>query len=372
MINNKNENLIKIVEAIPDDAKGITTVLYKTWLDTYPNEEIGITKEDVEDSYKDAFTDEKIKSQKERIANTPENQRLLVAKNGTDVIGIATMIRNDDNNQLRTIYMLPEYQGKGVGSMLWNEIKKFCDPLKDTIVQVATYNKNAVSFYEKLGFVDTGKRWSDEKWRMRSGATIPEMEMIIKAKNQKDWSECYEITKAKPPSKLLVKALEYVASKGKAIDIGAGALKDTRYLLEQGFEVTAIDKSPLMEQEAKALGNNNLHASTTAFEDFAFPENEYDIANAMFALPFTEPAHFEKVLSKIKSSLKKGGIFCGQFFGPNDEWSKNPKMTFHTEAQAKELFTDLEILSFKEVEEDSTTANGTPKHWHIFHIIAKK
>ena len=71
-------------------------------------------------------------------------------------------------------------------------------------------------------------------------------------------------------------------------------------------------------------------------------------------------------------SLKKGGVFCGQFFGVNDEWSKNPKMTFHTEDQAKKLLDGLEIISFKEVEEDSTTANGTPKHWHIFHIIAKK
>jgi hypothetical protein len=92
----------------------------------------------------------------------------------------------------------------------------------------------------------------------------------------------------------------------------------------------------------------------------------------MFALPFTGPADFESVFSEIKGSLKKGGVFCGQLFGMNDEWSKNPKMTFHTEAQVKDLLDDLEILSFKEVEEDSTTANGTPKHWHIFHIIAKK
>lgn len=204
---------------------------------------------------------------------------------------------------------------------------------------------------------------------------VSELENIrvkMYGKNGKDWSEYYEITKAKPPSKLLVKALEYVTSKDKAIDIGAGALKDTRYLLEQGFEVTAIDKSPLMEQEAKALGNDKVHAFTTSFEDFDFAENEYDIATSMFALPFTEPAHFDKVFSKIKSSLKKDGVFCGQFFGINDEWSKNKKMTFHTEAQARELLGDLEILSFKEVEEDGTTANGTPKHWHIYHIIAKK
>lgn len=361
---------IKVVEAIPADAKGITNVLYKTWLDTYPNEEIGITKEDVEESYKDAFTDEKVKSQQERIANTPENQKRIVVKDGDIIVGISTMIRNENNNQLRTIYVLPEYQGKGIGQMLWNEVRKFSDPKKDTIVEVATYNQKAISFYEKLGFVDTGKRWSDEKWRMKSGATIPEMEMVIKP--GKDWSEYYEITKAKPPSKLLVKALEYVTTKEKAIDIGGGALKDTRYLLEQGFEVTVIDKSPLMEQEAAALQNNKVHAFTTSFEDFGFPENEYDLATAMFALPFTEPTYFEAVFRKIKKSLKKDGVFCCQFFGRNDEWSKNPKMTFHTKEQVQEMLKGLEIISLNEVEEDSTIANGTLKHWHIFHIIAKK
>ena len=191
-------------------------------------------------------------------------------------------------------------------------------------------------------------------------------------KPQKDWSEYYEITKANPPSKLLVKALEYVTNKDKALDIGAGALKDTRYLLNQGFWVTAIDKSPLMVQEAKALGSNKVQAFTTSFEDFAFPKNEYDIASAMFSLPFTEPTHFEVVFNRIKDSLKKGGIFCGQFFGLNDEWSKNPRMTFHSETQVKELLNDLELILFEEIEEDSTTANGTPKHWHIFHIIGKK
>lgn len=170
---------ITITEAAPEDALGITTVLYKTWLETYPNEKIGITREDVEESYKDSFTEEKIKNQKENIANTPENQKRVVAKNGDEVVGVATMVRNNENNQLRTIYVLPDYQGRGIGQMLWNEVKKFCDPSKDTIVQVATYNKNAISFYEKLGFVDTGKRWSDEKWKMKSGATIPEMELIL-------------------------------------------------------------------------------------------------------------------------------------------------------------------------------------------------
>jgi tellurite methyltransferase len=207
---------------------------------------------------------------------------------------------------------------------------------------------------------------------MQSGCEDKSVRILPMPKPQQDWSEYHEITQAHPPSKLLVKALEYVINKNKAIDIGAGALKNTRYLLEQGFDVTVIDKSPLAEQEAKTLMNDKVHAFTTSFEDFAFPENEYDLAAAMFALPFIEPLHFETVFKKIKKSLKPGGIFCGQFFGMNDEWAKNPAMTFHTAEQVRALLDGLEIISFNEVEKDGTTVNGEAKHWHIFHIIARK
>jgi len=188
----------------------------------------------------------------------------------------------------------------------------------------------------------------------------------------KDWSDYYKATKAKPPRPLLVKALEYVSDKGKAIDIGGGALNDTRYLLNQGFDVTVIDKSPLMEDEVKNIPNDTLHAHITSFEDFNFPKEEYNLASAMFALPFTAPEHFNTVFSKIKDSLKKGGVFCGQFFGERDEWKTNFNMTFHTKEQAQELLNGLEVISFKEDEKDDKTATGDMKHWHIFHVIARK
>lgn len=189
---------------------------------------------------------------------------------------------------------------------------------------------------------------------------------------QNDWSDYYKATQAKPPRPLLVKALEQVSHKDKAIDIGGGALNDSKYLLNQGFEVTVIDKSPLVEQEAKNIPSNKLTSITTSFEDFNFPKEEYDLASAMFSLPFTPPNQFTEVFEKVKNSLKKGGIFCGQFFGDRDEWKTNTDMTFHTKEQVQELLKDLEIISFSEDEKDAKTAKGDMKHWHLFHIIARK
>src|SRR3989344_862020 len=173
---------IKIEFPKLEDAEAIQNVLYKSWLDTYPNDKVGITIDDVEHWYKDAW-EEKLNKLRSRINNPPENQSFFIAKDGDNVVGVCRIMKHADKNQLQAIYVLPDHQRRGIGKLLWDRALEIIDPSKDTIVQVADYNKKAIEFYKKLGFVDTGKRFSDEHFRMKSGAIIPEMELEIKAQN---------------------------------------------------------------------------------------------------------------------------------------------------------------------------------------------
>jgi tellurite methyltransferase len=188
----------------------------------------------------------------------------------------------------------------------------------------------------------------------------------------RNWDEFYQLTADSPPSSLILKALAFVKEKGKAIDIGAGALKDTRFLLNEGFEVTAIDAEPALTHFSEHLNNEKLQSIVTTYEDFVFPENTFDLASAIYALPFNPPDSYERVFSNIKHSLKKEGILCCQFFGTRDTWSTNSRMTFHTEVQIRELLSNFEIVSLVEDEKDGTTTVGTLKHWHVFHVVARK
>ena len=175
---------MKITDAVPQDARAITNVLHKTWVATYPNKELGITVEDIENSYKDSYSNEKIQELQDKIANLPNTEKRIVAKEDGLIVGVCSLVKEKETNRLKTIYVLPEFQGKGIGTLLWNEIVKFADPTKDTRVELATYNQGAVDFYKKLGFVDTGKRFVDESLIMKNSAAIPEMELKLSKSNR--------------------------------------------------------------------------------------------------------------------------------------------------------------------------------------------
>ena len=120
---------IKITKAVPDDAYQIQDVYYKTWLATYPNKEYGITEDDVEHRFKDRHSPEIIESRKEKIKNLSDDSLFLVAKDKDKVVGVCRLII-EERNRLGSIYVFPEYQGKGIGKMFWQKALDFFDPNK--------------------------------------------------------------------------------------------------------------------------------------------------------------------------------------------------------------------------------------------------
>jgi trans-aconitate methyltransferase len=193
----------------------------------------------------------------------------------------------------------------------------------------------------------------------------------------KDWQahlEYYEQTKNRPPSKLLVKAMSFVADRQNALDLGSGALKDSKYLLDQGFkEVWAVDKEALPVELSEYIKDERFHFVQSTFESFEFPNGKFDLINASYSLPFISPSEFSKTWSHIISALKSGGVFAGQFFGVNDEWNDGKNgMTFHSEEEIQEVLKGLEVVELSEEEQDRKMADGDGKHWHVFNVIARK
>ncbi|MCX6716481.1 MAG: GNAT family N-acetyltransferase [Candidatus Taylorbacteria bacterium] len=172
---------ITIQNANPEDVLGNSEVFYYGWLDTYPNKECGITREDIEDRFKNGRNPEALEKKRKQIIELTVNEKLFNAKDGEKIVGVCRLRKSEREGELTAIYILSEYRGGGIGKMFWNEALKFFDNSKDIIVKVATYNTKAIEFYKKLGFSETGEVFSDENFRMKSGAVIPETKMVIKA-----------------------------------------------------------------------------------------------------------------------------------------------------------------------------------------------
>lgn len=176
-LENKTNFNISIEKPRPEDFEGIQDVFYRTWIDTYPNDEVGITREAIEEQFKNRLAPERKERFVQNLDKNP-NELFIIAKDGDKVVGVCGFVKREEVNQLQRIYVLPEYQGKGIGKKFWAEGLKFFGKGKRIIVQLADYNENAKKFYETLGFKDNGKRFTEERHRV-NGISLPEMEMEL-------------------------------------------------------------------------------------------------------------------------------------------------------------------------------------------------
>jgi tellurite methyltransferase len=192
------------------------------------------------------------------------------------------------------------------------------------------------------------------------------------------WSSYYDAVAKNPPRRTLLYALDHFDAEGPradrlAVDLGAGAGTDTVELLRRGWRVIAIDADPAgIPRLRERVGSNpGLTTQVGRFEDERWPNAL--LVNASFALFFCTPTAFASTWRRIVDSLEPGGRFAGHILGDRDSWAADPAMNHHTRAQAEQLLDGLEVEMFNEEEEpNGKTATGTVKHWHTFHVVARK
>ena len=193
-----------------------------------------------------------------------------------------------------------------------------------------------------------------------------------------DWPGYFGAVLGKPPRETLVTALDSFAREGfaggLAVDLAAGEGRDTLELLKRDWRVVATDSHPdafsyLWPRVPEAL-KPRLTTVEVTFTETLIPD--CDLVNASFALPFCEPQHFPTLWSRIVAAVRPGGRFAGQFFGRRDTWASLPGRSHHSRDEVLNLLEGFEIEMMKEEERDDTPEVRNPKHWQMFHVVARK
>lgn len=199
-------------------------------------------------------------------------------------------------------------------------------------------------------------------------------------KNPTNWLAYYDQTRDRPPHDTLQRAM--AAFRGepggprRAVDLGAGVGRDSLPLLRAGWQVLATDKTEAalleLRQRAVALGVGDQ--LTTRHEDFEAPGplGAVELVNAGFSLPFCPPEAFDRLWTLIRAAVVPGGRFSGHLLGPRDDWSTQSGVTILSKEEAESLFDGFTIEHLREEEDEGKTAEGKPKRWHIFHLVARR
>jgi SAM-dependent methyltransferase len=193
-----------------------------------------------------------------------------------------------------------------------------------------------------------------------------------------------------PPREHLVRALSHAmrpsgAGSLRALDIGCGPGREALLLARAGYEVLAFDPYTEMLERTRALFAREPdgaaliervaleHATLEQISQRLDPAS-FDLVHAGFVLPFVLPQRFDACFESLVRAMRQGAIFCGQFFGRDDEFIRSAAvgtMSCHGRADLERLFQPFEMLDIEEVNRQGRVGRGRDKWWHVFHVTAR-
>ncbi len=119
------------------------------------------------------------------------------------------------------------------------------------------------------------------------------------------------------PNAFLAASLQHLPPTGTILCLADGEGRNSVFLAQQGYTVTAVDSSSVGLQKATILATERGVTITTCvadLTDYQLPENSYDAIVSIFChLP---PPVRKRLHSQIGSSLKNDGVFLLEGYTP--------------------------------------------------------
>ena len=166
------------------------------------------------------------------------------------------------------------------------------------------------------------------------------------------------------PTKIVKVVASYakLATGKQALDIACGMGRNSKFLAEQGFEVDALDISPIAIENLKNI--QNIRAVEVDFDTYNLKENSYDLIVCTYFLK-------RSLFPQIEKALKEDGIFIFETFMHHPDNTKAPSnRSFLLEDGELEITFDdrYEILHLREFMDEGICGEKSMKA----SMVAKK
>lgn len=131
------------------DLQAIRALLVETWHDTYDAIYGAERVTEITDEW------HSLASLEARLVQP--NSEFLVADDGERICGVAFATADEDAAvTLHQLYVLPAFQGKGIGGLLLDEVESCFPEATKVRLEVEEANEKAVAFYLSQGFAKVG------------------------------------------------------------------------------------------------------------------------------------------------------------------------------------------------------------------------
>ena len=151
------------------------------------------------------------------------------------------------------------------------------------------------------------------------------------------------------------KFLGYLKPGANILDAGCGSGRDSKAFMELGYQVTAMDASQKICEEAEKLLELNVFCQS--FEEIEM-ENTFDGIWACASLLHVSKEKLPEVLYRLKQALKDGGILYASFkYGEGESVQKGRLFNNYDEGTLRSLmeetgFAVSEVFVTEDVRED--------------------
>ena len=125
------------------------------------------------------------------------------------------------------------------------------------------------------------------------------------------------------PSAELASALSQLRPSGRALDLGAGAGRDTLELARLGLDVTSVDLSSeglrcLTERAAEVQLDSRITPVACDVRSFEIQQHEYQVIVATTVLDHIPPSDAEQLWHRMTNGLDDGGLLYVEVHNTDD------------------------------------------------------